>query len=182
MSVKQQHEHFDPDITLVALNLQEHVDEDLEEKVNEMISVGIGLSDISVARVMRLKGRDGRCGVVKIQCYNKNDKIAILKAKQNLKDVRIYKNVYIRSAMTHVERLVKLNFETLLREVPGGHKYRIAGNGRIIPRNEDVEQATNTDDANRNRDSGRNSFPIRGNRGRRGSWRGSGPRRDIPSD
>ena len=48
-----------------------------------------------------------------------------------------YRRVYLRSSKPHAERLREINFRTLLRELPNGHRYRLAGNGRIIPRVQD---------------------------------------------
>jgi hypothetical protein len=164
ISVSQQNETFSPDVSIVAINLPESANENLETKVNEMISIGLGLPEITAARVMRLKGRDGKTGIVKIQCYNKNDKIALLKAKQNLKDISMYKRVYLRSSFSHVERLARLNFETLLRQIPGGHRFRLAGNGRIISRDQENEDNQGSD---MTQNAG-NSY-----RGRRETMRGS---------
>lgn len=71
-------------------------------------------------RIARLKGKDGKPGPVKIQLNDKDEKIAVLHAKKNLKDVHNYQRVYMRSSMTHADRLIYLNFQTILQQLPSG--------------------------------------------------------------
>ncbi len=42
--------------------------------------------------------------------------------------------VYIHSAKAHAERLIDLNFCTLLLEIPSGRDFDITGNGRLARR------------------------------------------------
>ena len=73
-------------------------------------------------------------GLVKMEFNTIDDKVAVLRAKQNL-SVKggKYERVYIRSSQTHEERLMRLNFDTLLKEIPAmKDTHRITGNGRLV--------------------------------------------------
>ena len=92
------------------------------EAMNKLIKDGLKLGNINVVRIEQLPGRDGKPGGIKIQLPNKNAKIEVLRAKKSLVKTADYKHVYLRGAMTHVERLIHLNFQKLINETPGGEK------------------------------------------------------------
>jgi hypothetical protein len=176
LAISNQTEQFSPDVTVVAINLMERSNENIDEVVSDMISNGLCLPEIAPARVLRLKGKDGKPGIVKIQCLNKEDKISILRAKRNLADCSRYKKVFLRTSMSHSDRMMKLNFETILKELPGGNRYRIAGNGRIIANDDDNEYNKDGDSGDRRNNRGQ-GFRYRGNgrgRGRGNTLRGRG--------
>ena len=81
---------------------------------------------------MRTPARDGSSGIFKVEFASKEDKIEVLRRKATLKQSHEFKNVYLRSSMSHTERLSQLNFKTLLSELPQGKDLRLTGNGRII--------------------------------------------------
>jgi hypothetical protein len=168
VSTNAEGESFHPDVSIVALNLPETENERLMDKTIEMFKRGLGLNDIVPVRVLRLKSHNKNPGVVKIQCHNKEEKIAVLRAKQNLKDVTAYKRVFLRTSMTHSERLARINFETILREIPGGHRLRIAGNGKLIVKNDQEENTTTYN----GEDSETPRFSMRGRGRGRGRARG----------
>jgi polyhydroxyalkanoate synthesis regulator phasin len=171
MTTSQSNESFHPDTTIVAINLDETESENLDDVVCKMFEQGLGLRDIKPAKVLRLKGRENKPGVVKIQCYNKEDKIAALRAKKFLRDTTKYKRVYLRTSMTHSERLLRLNFETLMKEIPGGRNLRMTGSGKIIRSEWQQEQENmgNEDQYHRDpeiRDTRSEQHYTRGGRGR----------------
>ena len=55
----------------------------------------------------------------------------VLYKKQMLKSNEKFLKVYIRSAKTHTERMIELNFRTLLDEIPSRQQIYIAGNRRV---------------------------------------------------
>ena len=61
---------------------------------------------------------EGRPGIVKIELRNVDDKKTVLQAKAGLRKTRQVRNVYIRGAQTHAERLIDLNFKAILNEMP----------------------------------------------------------------
>ena len=101
---------FHPDASVIAFNFKNTDSGDIQEAMNKLIKDGLKLGNINVVRIEQLPGRDGKPGGIKIQLHNKNAKIEVLRAKKSLVKTADYKHVYLRGAMTHVERLVHLNF------------------------------------------------------------------------
>ncbi|CAH1272533.1 Hypp4873 [Branchiostoma lanceolatum] len=91
-----------------------------------------------------MKPRGSGPGVVKVKFRSVQEKIARLRGKQKLKSHPIYEKVFIRSAKSHTDRLIELNFRTLLREIPGGKDYFITGSGRVQRRDGRDTRADNT--------------------------------------
>jgi len=128
---KNEAAEYDPETTLVAYRVPYDDSEDLSEKVRKMIQEGLGL-DISVMRTTRTPMRQGRAGLVKIQCHSLNDKLTILRHKTNLRDLSGWmRNVYIRSSKSRMERLLESNFRTVLDDL-APESYKMTGNGRIV--------------------------------------------------
>lgn len=140
-AASQKHtEPFPCDLTVIAINWRQDPDENLDLKVQNLIQNGLGLPFIKPRRVMRLNGRDGKPGIVKIELMTLEDKITVLKAKQELKDKPEYRRVYLRRSMPHTERLIQLNFKQILKEMPNGSKYRMTGSGRIVLKEDTTDQ------------------------------------------
>ena len=131
---------FHPDVSVIAFNFKNTDSGDIHEAINKLIKDGLKLGNINVVRIEQLPGRDGKPGGIKIQLPNKNAKIEVLRAKKSLVKTADYKHVYLRGAMTHVERLIHLNFQKLINETPGGEKLKMTGNGRLV--NRDFEDMT----------------------------------------
>ena len=177
-------EAFDPEVSIVCINLKEQANENLEERVKDLVQEGIGLRDIEPVRAKRLESRTEKPGLVKIEFVSKEEKIRVLRGKQELRDTREFGRVYLRSSMSHTDRLIQNNFNQILREILNGYKYRVSGNGKIILKDEhrdDREELLERLDANvgnidnevDNEQDGepRAFLPVGGNRGR---WRGRG--------
>ncbi len=69
--------------------------------------------------------------------------VDVLKAKRTLKDKTQYNNLYlyIRSAKSHEERLIDLNFTTLMDHLQVSDVFRFTGSGRLVPQDRDVAEA-----------------------------------------
>ncbi len=121
---------FDPEITVVAYRIPYEPNENLSEKVNLLVQQGLEIMDLDIVQVTRTPVRQGRPGIVKIECHNLQDKLRILRSKELLRQKAGWmKNVYLRSSKTHIERLMDLNFRTIIDDLNG--EYKITGNGRI---------------------------------------------------
>ena len=83
-----------------------------------------GLRHVRVVKAERTPMREGRPGIVKIELRNVDDKKAVLRAKAGLRGTRKFRNVYIRGAQTHAERLIDLNFRAILHKMPSCNSYR----------------------------------------------------------
>ncbi len=121
---------FDPEVTIVGINVPEDKnddgEEDLQTTVQELLDT-VDRQNVTVVRSCRLRGRDGKTGIVKVQFSCKDDKIKVLRQKSKLKDSEKFRRTYIRTSKSHIERLIDINFKTILRELPGGDRYRITG-------------------------------------------------------
>ena len=124
-------EPFHPDVTIVAFGVVQNSNEDTKELAMKIIQA-TGIDRVPVVRALRLGARNGKSGVIKIELASKDDKIEILKNKHALTSSRDYQRVFLRSSQTHAERLIELNFKTLLKEIPNGNQFRVTGNGRLV--------------------------------------------------
>ncbi|XP_078661231.1 uncharacterized protein LOC144905434 [Branchiostoma floridae x Branchiostoma belcheri] len=125
--------NFDPDESIIVSGLPYDEGEDVQEKVKELLVDGLNC-DIEAVAVERTKPRGRGPGVVKVQFRSVREKVAVLREKQKLKNHNAYERVYLRSAKSHTDRLIELNFRTILREIPGGNEYFITGSGRVKKR------------------------------------------------
>ena len=124
------------DTSVVVINLREDASENIEAKCGNLVQNALGLRDTKPVRCMRLTSRDGKPGVVKIQFRTKQDKITVLRHKGELSKMPGYKKVFVRSAQTHEERIMRLNIQTLLRDMPDGNSYRFTGSGRLVKKDD----------------------------------------------
>lgn len=125
---------FEPDVSIVISGLHYSEGENVTGLVSELFTEGLQVEDASVVAVERTRDGRGRPGVIKVELGSVRDKVGVLRKKQMLKENPKYNRVYIRSAKTHTERLLELNFKTLLDELPQGRQFYVAGNGRLRKR------------------------------------------------
>ena len=123
---------FNPDITIVATGIRHNPGENLQEKAEKFVKEGLGLDDVPVVDAMRTPHRNNRPGIVKIQFESRADKEKALSRRFELKDTQNYKRVYIRSSMSHVERLIHLNTKALLQASGAEKDYKILSSGRMV--------------------------------------------------
>lgn len=140
---------FPIETTLVLINLREENGENIEEVCGKLVMEGLGIRGIRPVKCMRLQSNTNRPGIVKMRVKTLQEKKDILRAKQQLKDTREYQRVYIRSSQSHEERLIRMNMETILEELPNGSQYRMTGNGRVVRKDD------HRDDWQQNRGHGR---------------------------
>ena len=87
---------------------------------------------------------------LKIEFRTKEDKIKILQNKGKLQEHQTYQRVYMRSSMSHSERINQMNTHILLKEIGADHRYRISGNGKLLNREQDGNGRVNQQQAYRN--------------------------------
>ena len=107
-------------------------DQSLKDAITGLIDDGMHIKNLTIVCAECLPGRDDKTGIVKAQLGSKDQKVNVLRAKQALKKNPKYKNIFIRGALTHTERLNYLNARTILKELPHGDRYRITGSGRVV--------------------------------------------------
>lgn len=141
---------FPAESTLIATKVPFELNENTVDVANDMISqlnelddTGNTLNGVTVINAIRVKprgaGPNSRPGLMKIQLKSEKEKVQVLRAKQNLKKCEKYKNVYLRSSKSHEERLIELNFKTLLKELNLEKQYHFTGSGRMIKHGDDHE-------------------------------------------
>ena len=134
----------DCELCIVIFGLPEQPNENVTEAVSTMLqSIDLRPNIVSAKRLPSRTARSGyrqNPGVIKIALTSLDEKVKILRAKRQLDTVGgSYRRVYMRSSETHAERLIKLNAQILLKELPNGDKFKVTGNGRIIHRYRDTE-------------------------------------------
>ena len=128
-----------PDNTVIIYGLDESSGEDVTNKVRDLLSA-MGKDSNNLTETARLKSRvPGKPGIVKASFRSVADKVDILRSKKKL-NITKYHQVFMRSSATHQERLNEINIKTILRICPWGKNYRVAGNGRLVLRD---NQGTN---------------------------------------
>ena len=129
---------FHPDVSVVLANLpklaREETTTQLREAVEKLVQEAMELPGIEVVYVTRRVGHGSSPGLVIVELCTLDDKKTVLRAKTKLKSNQSFKNVFIRSAEGHTDRLIRLNFNTLLRHFGLTQQFRITGSGRLIPR------------------------------------------------
>ncbi|VDI30742.1 Hypothetical predicted protein [Mytilus galloprovincialis] len=131
------------DVTVIVKNVPFNEEENLSEKVTEIIScLGENISsNVKVAATLRIKARfHNKPGLVKVSFQNAEQKIMTLRNKHKLKNSENHSRVFIQGAKSYIERLLETNARTILRELPQGKSYRISGNGRILKKTTENEQ------------------------------------------
>lgn len=138
---------FDPDVSIVIMGLPYDEHEDLPKKLRELLEVCCACEQIQTQIAMeRLRSRGPGLGVVRAAFASVREKVDVLRGKHNLKSNTQFAKVYVRSAKSHSDRIMELNFKTLLRDLPAGKDFYISGNGRLIKRESPEEAAGATGD------------------------------------
>lgn len=124
---------FDPDVSIVVMGLPFDEDENLAEKIEEVIEDGWTCDDgVTLVALERLRARGPGPGVVKVAFASAKEKVTVLRGKLNLKSKDKFKKVFIRTLKSHTERVMEENFKVLLHDLPIGSDYFVSGNGRIL--------------------------------------------------
>ena len=110
----------------------------------QIVNIALGLTLMPIVGAIRVGNRDGRPGVIKLELCSKEDKIEVLRNKNKLGNSDKFQKVFIRSSQSHTERLIELNFKTLLQEIPNGGQYRVTGNGRLVNKQNNEENRKGT--------------------------------------
>ncbi|KAI8486129.1 hypothetical protein Bbelb_362290 [Branchiostoma belcheri] len=111
---------FDPDESVIVSGLPFEEGEDIQAKIEGLLRTGIH-SDVPVVAAERMKPRGRE------SCRSQGE-------TEVIKGNPLYEKVFLRSAKSHTDRLIELNFRTLLWEISGGKDYFITGSERVKKR------------------------------------------------
>ncbi len=127
--------HYDPEVTIVAQYLPDLPGrgDNIQDLAVTLVRDGLNVVDIPVVRAKRLVSRNNNPGLVKIEFKSLDDKKKILIEKKKLRQTDHFRNTYIYSSQSHMERLQEINTHILLQEIPNGNKYCITANGHLVP-------------------------------------------------
>ncbi|KAL7393366.1 hypothetical protein ABVT39_009757 [Epinephelus coioides] len=127
---------FDPDVSIIVSGLSSDNNEDATEKVRELLAASLRCDLMpELVTVERLRPRGPGPGIIKVEFRMVEEKVAALRLKHLLQENQSFERVYIRSAKSHADCLIELNFRTLLRELPTvGKDFCITSNGRMMKR------------------------------------------------
>lgn len=96
---------FNPDVSLIIEGLTFTEGEDVMERIKTLLAEGLGCDPVpELINVERMTPRGRRPGIIKAELRSVQEKVAVLRRKQRLRETEIFKNVYVNSAKTHAER------------------------------------------------------------------------------
>ena len=123
---------FPIDTTCVVTGLKYEVGEDLHTKCSDLVHNALSLKDVQIKNTMRTPMRNGKPGLVKVEFYNKNDKILVLQNKRKLNEISHLKLIRFRSSLSHEQRLLQQHTMELLRLQGKEQEYFFNGSGKLI--------------------------------------------------
>ena len=136
-AIEEQHlrqSEYNTEVTIVARGLSYEEGENLKEKATMMLRHGLGIHDVPVVNAKRMRAYGNKPGVVKVQLQSLNDKKKVLRAKMKLKHSDDFSGVYLNPSHTHTERIMDMNFRTLLNKIPGCENMRLTAHGKLVTR------------------------------------------------
>lgn len=158
-------------LKIVLKNVPENENENVTEKVNNIIHEGVNLQEVTVTHAERKAAfRDGYPGVIVAKCTSGQHKQLIMKNKSALKNKDQYKDIHIDSHKSYDQRKLESNLRTIVNAI-GTDKLSMRGN------NIRSTQHHNGNGANNNATwptLGRGGNSGRGRGGGRGRGRGNG--------
>lgn len=139
------------EVTVIASGVPFEEGEDILIKAKQIVAeINTEISENDIVAAFRLKSRrQDRPGFVKIIATNVDTKRRILREKHKLRNSTNFKNIYLRSSKSHVERMFEINTRTLLKELPHGSSYRLTANGRIIKKTTEPANENEQTDGNK---------------------------------
>jgi len=136
---QQQNLEYDPEVSVIMSKVPMTAGEDIQKLAENIIHEGLGIPEIPIVRAMRLpqrhlQGQGFRhpsTPLVKVQLRDLDAKKRVLRSKLKLATTQDYANVWIRSSKSHIERLIDINFKTILDMIPDGNTMTVTNSGRI---------------------------------------------------
>ncbi len=128
--------YFDPEVTIIIQGIPSSSSEKTMNVADKLVTEGFGVSDITIVTAKRLLNKvdPTKPGLLKIEVKDLEQKKRLLNNKRSLNNHqnRTDRDVYVRSSKSHVERILELNTQMLLQEIPTGYLFRLTANGRLI--------------------------------------------------
>ena len=87
----------------------------------------------TIHNVKSLEGRNGKPGIIKCELESTEEKIEVLRAKQQIREFA--PSIWIRGSKPHAERLMDMNNRAILSMLynqSDASEWRVAANGRLV--------------------------------------------------
>lgn len=139
---------FHSDVSVIIVGLP-FIDGEIPlQRVRSLLVEGLHCDPVpEIVKAERMKPRGRGPGVIKVELRSQQDKVAVLRRKQNFRENERFRRVFIHAAKSHAERLISDNFRTLLSELPIGKEYFLTGTGRL--RRREQKEAASSDSRSR---------------------------------
>ena len=166
----------DRSLNFVIFDMAESENENIEEKVNSLVSTQLSLPEVKVESAQRKQKPEGRdAGIILVECSDIIDKRKIMEAKSKLNTFKHFKHIRIFHDKPRWQRQHEANVRLLVKSL-GTNKLFIRGS-RVCERGNQREAWENPnrpqadgEGQGRNGDCGAGRGAPRGNR--RGAGRG----------
>ena len=144
LSQQQTNDPFkDCERCVIANGVHFETNENLQDKISRILfDLGPDIvQNCTIVGTIRLNSRDSsKPPLVKIAFLTPEQKISVLRAKQNLSNSTEFNKVRIWGSKSHCERILEINCKMLLGMVPGGKNFRLTANGKLVPRENTTPQ------------------------------------------
>ena len=153
---------------LVIYEMAESDNENVVDKVNELIAVQLSLPEVQVAEAERKQKPVGKdAGVIVVKCGDMDSKHRIMEAKSRLNGLDHYKHIRIYQDKPRWQRQHEANVRLLVRSI-GSHKLFVRGD-RVCEKGDQQAGFVNVNHAR-----GQGEGQGRGRGAGRGAGRGNG--------
>ena len=159
----------DISLNIAIKNLPVTTNEQLQEKVNDMIKTGMKLGDVKVTDVKRKKAYSDKVpGIVIATCKSDEDKNKIMKNKAKLKENAQFEKVFLDHDKDRSTRIQEANWRSVIKTV-GSDSLFMKGDRVLVRNNSETPGSVPSQTSNRGRGRGRG----RGGSSNRNSDRGA---------
>ena len=159
----------DISLNIAIKNLPVTTNEQLQEKVNDMIKTGMKLGDVKVTDVKRKKAYSDKVpGIVIATCKSDEDKNKIMKNKAKLKENAQFEKVFLDHDKDRSTRIQEANWRSVIKTV-GSDSLFMKGDRVLVRNNSETPGSVRSQTSNRGRGRGRG----RGGSSNRNSDRGA---------
>ena len=159
----------DRSLNFVIYDMAESDDENVVEKVNNLVASQLSLPNVTISEAERKTKPEGKdAGVIVVKCSDVNDRKKIMEAKSKLNASEHFRHIRIYPDKPRWQRQHEANVRLLVKSL-GTHKLFIRGN-RVCERENHQDAWVN---ASRGRGRERDQGQGRGRGARRGAPRGN---------
>lgn len=132
------------DLSFVIKYLKEREDENVVDRVHNLITQGLKLYNINVESAERLESRSEHPGVIVVKVSSTEQKKAVLSKKMLLKSSCRYEKVYTEPTLTTQQRIMNANFRRIIKN-NGENQMYMKGSRKYSSEDRDNSYSHNND-------------------------------------